>query len=145
MKRGQIALPYVLLISGVIIEIAIAGALVVYFLSTSTRGEKLNARASAAAYSGIQDAMKRISKNKENGTGKYCITIDADEVKIDVVQDTVTDPNNHIYTITATGEAADRVTEFSAVLAVAKTTGVLHVQSIEEQAISAVNQGYVCT
>src|SRR3989344_953090 len=64
-RRGQMTLPFVLLIGGIIVEVAIAGAFVTYFLSNSGYGERLSMRATAASESGVRDAMIRITQNKE--------------------------------------------------------------------------------
>ena len=64
-KIGQIALPFILLVGGLIVEIVIAGLLVSFFVSASALGERLSVRALAAANAGIDDAIVRISSNKE--------------------------------------------------------------------------------
>ena len=58
------ALPTVLLIGGVIIEIAIAGVFIVYFLGQSSFGVKWSAEALAAGRTGVYDAVLKIIREK---------------------------------------------------------------------------------
>ena len=74
-ERGQITLPFILLVGGIIVEIAIAGLFTAYFLSSANLGERLATRAASAAYSGIQDAMVKITRNKEFGNQTYSLEI----------------------------------------------------------------------
>ncbi len=65
MIKGTVTLPVVILMGGIITEIAIAGAFLAYFLSQSGFGLKLSAEAFAAAQSGIEDAKLKIIRNKD--------------------------------------------------------------------------------
>ena len=137
-NQGQVALPFVLLISGVIIEIAIAGAFVAYFLSTSSLGERLSIRAYSASYAGIEDAMIKIIANKEFTTAScasvynYSLTVDSDSTSIDVCRTTQSAANSYTYTITSLATASSRKKKLQAVLNVNKTTGEANLQSITD-------------
>ncbi len=136
--RGQIALPFILLVSGIIIEITIAGAFVTYFLSASGLGERLALRASAAAHSGIRDAMIKIARNKEfvSSPQNYNLTVGDDTTSISVSR-TVDDPQNaYIYTITSTATAASRQRRLKATVIVNQTTGSIQLQSLKEEPVS---------
>ena len=60
-RDGQIALPFVLLVGGIILEIVIAGAFVSYFASGSGYSARLEVRAWAVANSAVNDALVKIA------------------------------------------------------------------------------------
>ena len=137
-SNGQIALPFILLVSGIIVEITIAGSFVTYFLSTSGLGERLSLRASAAANSGIRDAMIKISRDKEYASTpqSYELSVGNDSADVSVSK-TDDDPNNsYIYTINSTGVASSRQRKLQAVLVVNQTTGFIQLQSVQETAVN---------
>lgn len=137
-KDGQIALPFILLVSGIIVEITIAGSFVTYFLSTSGLGERLSLRASAAANSGIRDAMIKISRDKEYASTpmSYDFTVGSDTASVSVSK-TDDDPNNsYVYTIDSTGVASSRQRKVEAILIVNQTTGFIQLQSVKEISVN---------
>lgn len=129
--KGQIALPFILLISGIIIEIAIAGSFVAYYLSASGLGVRLSLRAETAAKAGIDDAMQRISQNKEYAASgaNYNLTVDSDSVAVAVSRTVNSTANIYLYTITATATAGTRQKKFVATVTVNQTTGQVQLQS----------------
>lgn len=139
--RGQITLPFVLLISGIIVEIAIAGSFVTYFLSTSGYGDRLAERASIAAHSGIRDALQRIANNKEFSNAPcaapyaYSITFDSDSAAVSVCRTADAASNKYVYTISSIGTAVSRQKKFVATLLVDQTTGRVYLESTVEQPI----------
>lgn len=137
-RNGQLTLPFVLLIGGIIVEVAIAGAFVTYFLSSSGYGERLSIRAAAAAESGIRDAMVRITQNKEflpnTGITSYSITHDNNDTAI-IIINRADSGNIYKYTVESLGTAVSRQKKFSAIIAVDGTTGQIELQSIQEIAV----------
>jgi len=132
---GQAALPIILFISGIIIEIAIAGAFVTFFSGASIYGERLSARALAAAEAGIRDAQMKIVRNKGLGATSYSLPVGVDSTSVIVAQ-TVDNPNNlYIYTISSTGTALSRQKKLVATLVVSQITGLAKLQSLVEQSI----------
>jgi len=138
---GQVALPFILLVGGLIVEIVIAGLLVSFFVSASALGERLSVRALAAANAGIDDAIVRISSNKEftnvncSVPIEYNITVGDDTVLVSVCR-TVDGINNvYNYTIEAEATARNRQRKLAAEVVVNQTTGTLSLKSLEEQAI----------
>ncbi len=137
-SNGQIALPFILLVSGIIVEITIAGSFVAYFLSTSGLGERLSLKASAAASSGIRDAMIKISRDKEYASSpqEYELTVGSDTASVSVSR-TVNNPQNaYIYTISSTGVASSRQRKLEATIIVNQTTGFIQLQSIAEEPVN---------
>jgi len=134
---GQIALPFILLVGGLIVEIVIAGLLVSFFVSASALGERLSVRAFAAANAGIDDAIVRISSNKEfaDTPESYQIIIGDDVVSVNISR-TVDNPNNiYNYTVEAEATAINRQRKLVVEVVVNKTTGMLSLKSLEEQAV----------
>ncbi len=130
-------LPFVLLIGGIIVEVAIAGAFVTYFLSSSGYGERLSVRATAAAESGIRDAMMRITQNKEfvpdAGQTSYSIYVSQDNNDFALVSvGRTTQSGVYRYTVTSLGTAVSRQRKFSAVVSVSAVTGRVELESIKE-------------
>lgn len=135
-STAQIALPFVLLISGIIIEIAIAGALVAYFSSSTSLGDRLALRATSVANSGIQDAIFKISQNKELGDTTYTMTIGSDSTEITITRATDSAANAYVYTITSLATASSRQKKFQAIMVINVTTGKIDLRSITDMPVS---------
>lgn len=134
-KKGQATLAFVILISGLILEIAVAGAIVTYFISTSGMGERLSARAFSVASSGIRDAQIRLVR-----LGSLCGDLQPYSFNID--KDTATISSSRVivggsceYTITALGVAGTRQRKLVAVLLKDATTGLAELRSVNEHPV----------
>lgn len=128
---GQAALPTILLICGVITEIAIAGALVAFILSSSGWGERLSAQALAAAKAGQEDAFMRITINK-NFTAPppgYDFSVDSRSVNVRVIKDY---PVNGTTQIISTGKALSRQRKLEGILIINQDTGKVDLESLRE-------------
>lgn len=136
-RRGQaqVAMPFILLVSGIVIEITIAGSFIAYFLATGSLGERLALRASAAAYSGIRDAMIRITRDKEFGAvnQNYNFSIDNESsVAVSVGRTIDSFQGAYIYTVTSIGTVSNRQRRLQAVLIVRDVSGYVQLQSLTE-------------
>lgn len=134
-RTGQATLSFIILISGLVLEIAVAGSFVTYFLSSSGLGERLSARALSAASSGVRDAEMRLVR-----AGALCGTIDAYSISIDqdsanVSVSKIVSGENCEYTITSLGSAGTRQRKLVAVLLINTTTGLAELRSITEQPV----------
>lgn len=129
--RGQATLSFILLISGLILEIAIAGTFVTYLLSSAGLGERLFARAFTAANSGIRDVQIRIARDK-GFSGTYTLSIDSDTASVSVTR--ISQGTLYIYTATSTGVAGTRQRKFVAKIVADQTTGLVELQSVNEVA-----------
>ncbi len=134
--RGQATLSFILLVSGVVLQIALAGSVVTYFLSSSKFSERLSLRALAAAQAGVRDAEIRVSRDNNYaalGNITYSFDVGSDTVSVTVSR-TSDNPNNaYVYTVTSIGTASLRKKKLVGVIVADQTTGLLHVKSIEEQ------------
>lgn len=131
-RSGQATLSFILLISGLILEVAIAGTFVTYFFSSSALGERLSARAFAVANSGIRDAQMRIARSKDF-SGTFSLQLGSDSAAVSVVR--ATQGSNYVYTITSLGIAGTREREFVATMVADQTSGLAETQSIVEQSL----------
>ncbi|AKM78744.1 MAG: hypothetical protein UY31_C0011G0006 [Candidatus Wolfebacteria bacterium GW2011_GWE1_48_7] len=74
--RGIVALPLMLLISGVVLEMTIAATLIVFYLLQGSVGTRSAAEALTTAQSGINDALIQLAR-KTNFGSAYTVTIDS--------------------------------------------------------------------
>lgn len=136
--RGQIALPFVLLVGGIIAEIVIAGSVVAFFASASSLGEQLALRALSAAYAGVYDGVQKVSANKGTAAGgdvDYEVTTGSDSTDVVIARSTDDANNVYVFTVTATASARSRRRKVVAVITAHRTTGVIRVISVNEQAL----------
>jgi len=130
--KGQIALPFVLLVSGIIIEIVLAGTLISHFSTGSGYAARTSLRSSVAAHAGLNDALSRISRDKEFGltNPSYEITIGSDKANVSFnSQDLGT---YYVYQVTSLGSALTGRTKLSAKVIVDKETGVVRLESLNQ-------------
>lgn len=133
---GQIALPFILLVSGIILEIAVAGSFVSYFITTAGAGDRLLVRATSVAQSGVRDAILRISQNKEYAASSvsYTLSIGSDSTAVAVSRNT-SNATVYVYTITSTGSAGSRQKKYVATVSVNKITGATNIQSMVDTSV----------
>ncbi|MBI5306681.1 hypothetical protein HZB04_03820 [Candidatus Wolfebacteria bacterium] len=141
-KKGVAALPIVLLIGGIIVEIAVAGVFIAFFISQSGLGIKLSDEALTAAKSGVQDAIIKIIRNKDfSSSSGYTLAVGSRSATIIVCRDSYTvsmacDTNNvGKDEIISTGSAALKRRKLKAMVNVDSVTGEMKVISIEEAAL----------
>jgi hypothetical protein len=142
-NKGAVTLPVVLLIGGLIMEIAIAGAFLAYFLSQSGFGTKLSGEAFAAAQSGIEDAKLRIirDKNFTASTNPYTLEVGNRSAEITVcknfrtVESACDTAMSGKYEITSLGSAMTKRRQLRAIFFVDDTTGETRMESLAETAL----------
>lgn len=131
-RSGQATLSFILLVSGLILEVAVAGTFITYFLSASALGERLSARALAVANSGIRDAQMRITRSK-NFSGSFTLQLGSDTATVNVSQST--SGSNYVYTVVSTGVAGTRQRKFTATMVADQTSGLVETESVVEQSL----------
>ncbi len=137
-RNGQATLSFILLVSGVILQIAVAGAVVTYFLSSSKFSERLSLRALAAAQAGVRDAEVRISRDNNyasTGSDIYSFPVGSDTVTVTVSRTSDIPDNVYLYTVSSIGTALLRQKKLVGSFAVDQTTGVMSLMSLNEQSI----------
>ncbi len=129
---GQAALPAVLLICGVIIEIAVAGTLIAFILSSSGWGERLSSQALAAAKAGVEDAFIRIAVDKNFiASGGYSFSVGGRTAQVIVNKDPIGYPVGTDQVISL-GTALSRQRKLEAIIVVDDDTGKVSLKSTIE-------------
>lgn len=139
--RGIAALIVILLISGIIVEIGIAGLFIMYFVSQGGFGAELSNEAFAAAYAGTEDGILRVVRNYAfSSPSGYALSVSSRSAVITVCRGfkTVTTacdtalPTMAKTEITSLGSALSKRRELRAMLNVDQITGAVNVESIKE-------------
>ncbi len=140
MKKGFIALPLIILISGIVLEVALSLALISYYLVQISFGGKSSNEALSAAQVGIDDAVIRIVR-KNDFSSNYTLAIDNIK-KTDVVvckdfQITnnvcdLTKPNAGKTEIISSGKFFNRNRRLRAFVNVDNEKGEISVESVTE-------------
>ncbi|MFA5083810.1 MAG: hypothetical protein WC475_00280 [Candidatus Paceibacterota bacterium] len=131
-QKGQAALPAVLLICGIITEIAIAGTLIAFILSSSGWGERLSSQALTAAKAGVEDAFLRITINKDfSDADGYTFSVGGRTVQVIVNKDPIGYPTGTDQIISL-GTALSRQRKLEAIIVVDSATGQVSLKSTEE-------------
>jgi len=141
--KGAAALPIVLLVGSLLVEIGIAGSFIAYYLSQSGFGVKLSAEALAMTKAGIQDAKMRIVRNKNfiPSPNPYTLTIGNNSAQITVCKElkTVSTACDTAmagkFEITSLGMAFTKRRQVQAILYVDSITGEMKLESEKEIAL----------
>lgn len=138
-ERGIVALSVTLLLSAVIVEIVVIGALIAYALTSGNYSARLSAEAIAAARAGVHDAFIKIVRDK-NFSANPAYTIDVGSRSADVVvcKDSKTvasacdTPSTGEREVTSVGKALAKRQKLRAVIEVDDITGESRLLSLEE-------------
>lgn len=130
-RTAQVTLSFILLVSGVVIEIAIAGAFFSYLLSSSGKSDNLSLKALSLARAGIQDAELVIARNKEIGNAfSYSIPANGGSASVEIFQERSNE--SYIYTIVSQGNAGGKKRKLRSVVVVNANNGLIESQKIQE-------------
>lgn len=122
-----------LFIGAIIVEIAVAGAFISYYLSQSGFGVKISAEALAAAEAGVQDALIKIIRDKNFSSNGYSLTVGSRSANVVVCKDSCAGTGKH--KITSTGSAVAKRRKIEVIVNVNSATGEVKIESIQEAAI----------
>lgn len=128
-KKGIAALPTILLISGIIVEISVAGILMAYFFGQSGFGIKLSAEAFGAANAGVSDALIKIVRDKNFFHSGYNLTVGRGQSYVVVCKDTCVLGKHEII---STGSVLTKRRKIQAIVNVDNATGEVKIESIKE-------------
>ena len=141
-NKGITALPLIILIGGIVLEIAITMALVAFYISESGSGARYSAEALSISQAGINDAMIKIIRNPSFNTGPsspYYLSFDNNRnAQIVVCKDYQTITNNcDTYTnnkteITSLGTVFGKNRRLRANVNINPTNGEIRIESIKE-------------
>lgn len=136
-NKGASALPIVLLISGVVMEIVLASLVTAKLFSNSILSEQLSIEASEAAEAGAQDAILRVTRfiDCPTGAGGYCpdsyeLTLSQDPARTACIN--IGDIASGKMTIYSRGLAFNREKTIEAILGVSVTDARVDLQSFKE-------------
>jgi len=145
MRKGVIALPTIILIGGIILEIVLTLSLVSYLLLQSGAGSKFAAEALVYAQSGIDDAIIKIIRNSSFfGSGvTYQHTLDIDIIRkvsmvacrdFQITNDIcdVTKPNSGKIQIISSGRSFTKNRRLQVFVNIDSNTGEVKVGSVQE-------------
>jgi len=141
-NRGMTALPLIILIGGIVLEIAITMALVAFYLSESGAGARFSAEALSISQAGINDALMKIIRNPSFNTGvsnPYYLSFgNSRTAKIIVCKNYKTVTNNcdtwfdDGTEITSLGTVLNKNRKLRAIVSINPTNGEVRIQSIKE-------------
>lgn len=133
-KSGIAALPLILLLGGLIVEVIVTASLSAYLLVNSEYGMRLSAQAFLAANSGINDALLRITRDKNFTSASYELEVGQAIADISVCKD-LPPPDcagSGKRKITAVGSAQSRQRKIEAVAGVDDYSGAVRLESLSE-------------
>jgi hypothetical protein len=121
-----------LLIGGIIAEIGLVGAFLVYLLTKTNLGTKLSAQALAAAQAGVDDAMLAVIRGRTSTS--YTISLGA-STSAEVTIGPGCPPLGTAISVPVTAEGQSLISQrsLSATLEVDCATSLVKIQSIVEQ------------
>ena len=144
-RDGITALPLVILIGGIVLEITVAFALVAFFLFESGGGSRYSSEALSLSNSGIQDALMKITRNEyyfPTGQTSYSVyppvngqinmVVCRNYRTITSACDTSYVPSDIFYEITATGKVFGKNRTLRARVNIDSKTGSIAIESIKE-------------
>lgn len=127
LNTGVAALPMILLISAIIIEIAVISVVLATTLNNTRFSERLGAEALSAARAGAQDTILKVIREKGCPASLPQLTVGSRSANI-----TCTDSGGGVITIQSTGKALSREKRVQVVLGVDSVTGEVSLQSFKE-------------
>lgn len=131
-ERGIAALSTMLLIGGIVVEVATAGLLASYLVSQEGFGLKASNKAFFSAMSGINDATLMIVRNGDSiSANSYNLDVDGITVSV-VIAKTILLNNDSKYTIESTAIVLGKERKIQSIVIVGYTTGLVKVESVSE-------------
>lgn len=131
-KKGIVALPAVLVLGGIMIEISIIIALSMNFLVNSNISIRLSSQALAAARGGVYDGLLRVSRDK-NFSSIYTMVFEDQSVEVEVCSVCLAQPG--YYRVSATATVLTKKKKMEAILSINILSGVTQLLSFKEVAI----------
>ncbi len=135
--KGIASLPAILLFGGIIIEIGIVSALLVYYLNNTLYANRLSDQALAAAQTGIEDGILKVVQDKTCPNAacpsSYQIETTTGTATITICKDSCAGTGKT--EISSTGASLTKKHKLVATLSVDQTTGEVIVDNIQEEAL----------
>lgn len=132
LNKGIAALPMILLISAIIIEVSIISVVLATALNNTRFSERLGTEALSAARAGAHDAMIRVIRFKDCPNDPECPPTYSLIVGTRSADITISNGTAGKITIQSTGKALSREKRVQVVLGVDSVTGEVSLQSFKE-------------
>ncbi len=133
--KGQTALPMILLLSLVLIELAVMNVFVSSLVSDTLRNKRFQLEAEKMAYTGINDAFIKISRDKNLAITplNYSLNLNNFNIQVEIKGDFL----NNLYFVTSTASSFsfNYKKRYLGILGIEKETGKVRLISIEEKPI----------
>lgn len=127
---GAAALPVVLVIGSVVLELTVVSSFVAYTLSQSGFGERASTEALFVARSGAMDGIRKVVRNKDfSDADSYSLTVGNKTASVTVTKDSPTTGQTRVV---STGTAWLRQKKIQADLTVNAATGEVNLISFQE-------------
>lgn len=133
-KLGIAALPTILILGSIIIDIAIVTAIGIIFLTRSGYGIRLSDEALAAAKAGVQDGILRLARDK-NFSSTYQLDVGKRSAEVVICKDLPECGGVGKHKVSATGTAFTKKRKIEAVVIIDSTNGVIRLESLKEIAL----------
>lgn len=127
-RIGQAVLSLVFIIGGIITVIGLTLAILANTIINSTSGFQAVERSQAAAVSGANDALMRLSRVK-GLSGTYSMPIDDNSASVTITQDS---PSSGLVTIISSSTVSRREVRLRVVVSRNSTSGVISLVSWEQ-------------
>ena len=139
-KKGAATLAAILLISGIVMELAISGLIVGVLVSNTVASSKMAAQALVAARTGAEDAAVKITRYKNcsalattfsitcDGVTTYSLTVNSASATVGVIDNT-----DGTLKVVSIGTAGTRKKRFEAVVGVDAFNGQTIIISMQEK------------
>ncbi len=135
--QGIASLPAILLFGGILIEIGIISALLVYYLNNTLYANRLSDQALAAAQTGIEDGILKVVQDKTcpnaSCASSYQIETTNGTATITICKDSCAGTGKT--QVVSTGAALTKKHKLTATLSVNQTTGEVTIDEIKEDAL----------
>jgi len=129
-KNGIASLPVIILLGGIVMEIGIAGAVLLFYLNNSLYGTKLANEALSVAQSGVNDAIFQVILDKSTSGDIPAFAVGNGTAEVSIAQSCGV--SDCVVTITSTGTVLTREHTIVAELNVNSDTGLVSITSILE-------------
>ena len=134
-RKGVASLPAIILFGGLMVEIGLAGAFLIYYLNNSLYGTRLSQAALVAAQAGIDDGILKVILDKDcpniNCPANYSITTESGNADVVICKDSCS--GSGTTQITSTGYSLTRKHKIVAILNVNNTSGLVTKVSVTEE------------
>jgi len=131
-NSGVSALPTILLISAIIVEVSIVSVVLATALNNTRFSERLGVEALSAARAGANDAMIRVTRFKDCPSTPECPSSYSLNVGIRSADITISNGAAGIITIQSTGRALTTEKSIRVILGIDPVTGEVALQSFRE-------------